>query len=292
MINKLNFKLVLAILIVLFVFVFNSFFIVNQWNQAIVFQFGEAVRTIKDPGLKVKLPFIQEVRNFDKRILNYNLNAEEIQAQDKKRIIVSAFIKYKIEDVIKFYQSLGNQGEVDSRLHSVLDSSLRQVIGQSPLFHLLSKERGVIMKKIKNIVDEKAKRFGIKVVDLRILRADLPKENSEAIYRRMQSDREMEAREYRAQGVEEADRIKSEAEKESKIIIANANKDSQILKGEGDSLSTKIFNEVYSLDTNFYEFYKSLDVYKNIFNKNDTKIIISPQNDFMKYFNGNKDLGE
>ncbi len=278
-------KLVFIVLTSLIVFL-NSVFIVNQWNQAIILQFGESVRVIKDAGLHFKVPFIQNVNFFDKRILNYNLKDQEIQAKDKKRIIVSAFVKYQIADSLKFYQAIGVQGDESTRLNSILDSSLRQVIGQNPMINLLSHDRIKMMQSIEDIVSEKSKRFGIDIIDVRILRADLPKENSDAIYQRMKSDREMEAKEYRAQGVEESNIIKSQADKEVKIIYAEADKQSEIIRGNGDAIATKNYAEAYNLDKDFYEFSKSMQVYEEGLKKENTKMVLTPESNFMKYFNG------
>lgn len=263
----------------------NSMFVVEQWNQAIIFQFGEAIKSIQEPGLKFKIPLIQSTTHFDKRILNYNLEEKEILAQDEKRLIVSAYIKYRITDPVRFYQTVGTQDKAPSRLYSILDSSLRQVIGQVPFNSLLGHQRSDIMKRIEETISSKSDRFGVSVVDVRILRADLPKENSEAIYRRMQSEREKEAREFRAQGAQEAEKIKSEADRDRKIIIADAYKISEILRGEGDAIAAKLYAEAYSKDAEFYEFYKSLDSYKKSFSKENTKIILSPANEFMRIFN-------
>jgi modulator of FtsH protease HflC len=278
-----RFYLTMAIVIGILITLSNSIFIVQQSTQAIVFQFGEAIRTVEKPGIHFKVPFIQNERSFDKRILNFDLHEEELQAQDKKRIIVSAFLKYKIVDTLKYYQALGT-GDASSRLGSILESSLRQIIGQNPLHNLLSNERITIIEKIETIISQKTQRYGLEIVDLRILRADLPVENSAAIYRRMQSDREMEAREYRAQGKEEAQRITSEADKSVKLLLATAYKESQILRGEGEKISTQIYADAYSLDPDFYNFYKSMEVYKNSFTHNNTKMVISPKNNFMKFF--------
>ena len=271
---------------VLMIIVTNSFFIVEQMNQAIVFQFGEAVKSINTPGLKFKIPLIQSVRYFDNRILNYTLDEKEIIAKDEKRLIVSAFIKYKIFNPLKFYQTVGTEDKASSKLYSILDSSLRQVIGQSPLSSLLSTERQDIMQKIKEIVNDKSSRLGLDIIDLRILRADLPKENSEAIYRRMSSDREKEAKEFRAEGAAEAEKIRAEAERDRKIILSQAYKQSETLRGEGDSIAAKIYSDAYSKDAEFFAFYRSLASYRKSFDKDNTKLIISPNSKFMKYFEG------
>ena len=270
----------------LIIIILNSFFIVDQRKQAIIFQFGEAVESIKTPGLKFKIPLIQSVTYFDNRILNYILDEKEILAQDEKRLIVSAFIKYKIANTLKFYQTVGTEDKASSKLTSILNSSLRQVIGQVPLSSLLSAERTNIMEKIQNIVNEQSSRFGIDIVDFRILRADLPKENSEAIYRRMQSEREKEAKEFRAQGASEAEKIKAEADRDRKVLLANAYRRAESTRGEGDGTASKIYADTYSKDSDFYQFYKSLTTYKKSFNKDNTKLILSPDNKFMKFFEG------
>lgn len=273
--------------IIAFVFL-NSVFIVDQWKQAIVFQFGQSVRLIKEPGLHFKIPLVQNVRFFDIRILNYNLKEKEILASDEKRMIVSAFIKYRIINALEFYKTIGTEDLAASKLYSILDSSLRQIVGRVPLSYMLTEKRIGVMQDIAKIVEEKSKRFGIDIIDVRILRADLPKENSEAVYRRMQSEREKEAKEFRSEGLSEADKIKAQADKEARLIIAEAKKNAQILKGEGDSIAAKIYANAYNKDPEFYEFYKSMNSYKHSFKNTDTKIILTPDNKFMKFFNNSK----
>lgn len=263
----------------------NALFTTDQRQSAVVFQFGEAIRIIEKPGLNIKVPFIQNVDFFDKRILHVDAEAKELTASDGKRVIVDAFAKFIINDPIMFYRTVHNYQGVKIRLNKILESSMRKVIGRVPLTTLLTGERANVMLHIRDQVNDEAKSFGINVIDVRILRADLPKENSAAIYRRMQTEREKEAKQIRAEGQEEAARIRSKADKESKIITAEAYKTAQITKGDGDSEAAKIFNNAYSEDPDFYKFYRTLTVYKNTLKKDDTSLILSPDSEFFKYLN-------
>ncbi|WP_341788390.1 MULTISPECIES: protease modulator HflC [unclassified Rickettsia] len=263
----------------------SSLFSVDQRHSAVVFQFGEAVRTIEKPGLHIKVPLIQNVEFFDKRLLDVEVEAKELTAADGKRVIVDAYAKFQINNPVMFYKTVHDYQGVKIRLTRNLESSMRKVIGKISLSSLLSQERSNVMLNILNQVDGEAKSFGIDVVDVRILRADLPKENSAAIYRRMQTAREKEATQIRAEGQEESVRIRSKADKESKIILAKAYKDAQIIKGDGDEKAAKIYNSAYSADPEFYKFYKSLLVYKNSLKKEDTNFIISPDAEVLKYLN-------
>ena len=263
----------------------SSLFSVDQRQSALVFQFGEAVRTIEKPGLHIKVPLIQNVEFFDKRLLDVEVEAKELTAADGKRVIVDAYAKFQINNPVMFYKTVHDYQGVKIRLTRNLESSMRKVIGKISLSSLLSQERSNVMLNILKQVDGEAKSFGIDVVDVRILRADLPKENSTAIYRRMQTAREKEATQIRAEGQEESVRIRSKADKESKIILAKAYKDAQIIKGDGDEKAAKIYNSAYSADPEFYKFYKSLLVYKNSLKKEDTNFIISPDAEVLKYLN-------
>ncbi|AJQ51494.1 MAG: protease modulator HflC [Rickettsia conorii subsp. raoultii] len=263
----------------------SSLFSVDQRQSAVVFQFGEAVRTIENPGLNIKIPFIQNVEFFDKRLLDVEVEAKELTAADGKRVIVDAYAKFQINDPVMFYKTVHDYQGVKIRLTRNLESSMRKVIGKISLSSLLSQERSNVMLNILNQVDGEAKSFGIDVVDVRILRADLPKENSAAIYRRMQTAREKEATQIRAEGQEESVRIRSKADKESKIILAKAYRDAQIIKGNGDEKAAKIYNSAYSVDPEFYKFYRSLLVYKNSLKKEDTNFVISPDAEVLKYLN-------
>ncbi len=268
---------------ILFILFTGSIFTVDQRQYAIIFQFGEAVKVIDRPGLKFKLPLIQNIEYFDKRILSVDAEAKEVTAADEKRIIVNAFARYKIKDPVKFYKTVYNYNGMKIRLNSILESSLRRVIGRTPLISLLSTERNNIMREIRELVNEEASNFGVQVIDVLILRADLPKENSNAIYQRMATDREKEAKQIRAEGQEEAARIKSQADRERKVLLAEAYRKSQGLRGEGDAEATKIYNEAYARDPEFYAFYRSLDAYKSTLKKEDTYFILSPDSELLKF---------
>jgi membrane protease subunit HflC len=268
------------------ILLFNLFFVVDQTQQAVVLQFGESVRIEKDPGLHVKVPFIQNAMYFDNRLLNVVADEKELIAKDQKRVIISAYAKYRITDPLKFYQTVKTVKGLEARLNNILDSSLRQVIGDEPLAILLTNARSAIMERIQHIVNKESLKFGIDVVDARILRADLPNENSSAVYKRMQSDREKEAKEFRAQGEEEAQIIQSTSEKEKTIILAKAYKTAQTLKGEGDATASKIYSDAFRADPEFYNFYRSLEAYRKSFNnKDNTSIILSPKGEFLRFFN-------
>ncbi len=261
----------------------GSVFIVDQRNTAIVFQFGEAMRIIEEPGLKLKIPLIQNVRFFDKRILYVNAEAKELTAADGKRIIVDAFAKYKIVDPVKFFKTVQNYEGANLRLNRILESSMRKVIGKVNLSTLLTDKRSELMFYIKDLLDTEAKTFGIDIIDARIKRADLPAENSEAIYKRMQTEREKEANQIRAEGREEGARIRSTADKESQILISEAYKESQRIKGEGDAEAAIVYNKAYAKDAEFYKFYRSLISYKKSLSSKNTSFVVSPNSPYFQH---------
>ncbi len=282
--DKIMTKTPKIILLVFTLFVLlASIFTVDQRKTAVIFQFGEAVRTITAPGLYVKIPFIQNVSFFDNRVLHIDAEAKELTASDGKRVIVDAFAKFKIINPVMFYKTVNNFQGVSVRLNKILESEMRKVIGRVELTNLLSSSRGAIIEKVRDNVNNEAKKFGIDVIDVRILRADLPKENSAAIYSRMQTEREKEARQIRAEGQEEGARIRSKADKESQILLAEAYKNSEILKGEGDGEAAHIFNNAFGKDPEFYGFYKHLQTYKHALQNGETTFIISPDSKFLQY---------
>jgi membrane protease subunit HflC len=276
-----------------FVLLTNAFFIVNQTEQVIVLQFGKPVsfneggqeiKYINSPGLKFKVPFIQEVVRFDTRLLNFEASDKEVLDSENKTLTVNAFAKYKIVNPLTFYEKVTNQFGVNQKLDKIFEASLRDAIGKAPLRRLLTENRTQIMKVIQDSVTEKASDFGIEVQDVRIVRADLPKENSDAIFKRMYTDRNKEAREYRAQGQEQAQIIVSTAEKEATIIKANAERDAQIIRGEGDAKATAIFADAFNRDADFFGFYRSMQAYRGSINKDSTRMVLSPDSEFLGYF--------
>jgi membrane protease subunit HflC len=285
-------KILLPIVVILGAIVFFSVFIIKEVNQAIVLQFGDPKRIIVEPGLNFKIPFIQNVVYLDKRILNLDTPPEEVIASDQKRLIVDAFARFKIVDPLKFYISVGNERVARSRLSTIINSRIRNVLGQQELQTLLSKDRTKQMTLIQEGVNTEAKNFGIEIVDVRIKRADLPQANSDAIYRRMQTEREREAKEFRARGAEMAVTITSTADKEVTVILANAQKKSEIMKGEGDGERNKIFAEAFGRDPEFFAFYRAMQAYETALIGGDTSLILSPDSEFFKFFGNIKPKSE
>jgi len=277
-------KFLIPAIVLIGVIMFQAAFIVKEIDQAIVLQFGNPKKIITEAGLKFKLPFIQNVVFIDKRILNLDNAPEEVIAADQKRLIVDAFARFQIIDPLKFYISVGNERVARSRLSTIINSRIRGVLGTQELSTLLSKERAKQMAIIQNDVNEEAKSFGIKIVDVRIKRADLPQANSEAIYKRMQTERQREAKEFRAEGAEIAAKITSTADKDVTVLLANANKQSQIFKGEGDGQRNKIFANAYGKDPEFFSFYRAMQAYETALIGGDTSLILSPDSDFFKFF--------
>ncbi len=285
-------KILIPIIIVIAATIFFSIFIVKEVNQAIVLQFGDPKRILLKPGLNFKIPFIQNVVFLDKRILNLDTPPEEVIASDQKRLIVDAFARFQIIDPLKFYISVGNERVARSRLSTIINSRIRNVLGQQELQTLLSQDRTKQMALIQEGVNNEAENFGIKIVDVRIKRADLPQANSDAIFRRMQTEREREAKEFRAKGAEMAVTITSTADKEVTVILADAQKKSEIMKGEGDGQRNKIFADAFGQDPEFFAFYRSMQAYGKAFNAGETSMILSPDSEFFKFFGNIKPKSE
>jgi membrane protease subunit HflC len=277
-------KILLPAVVVIVVIVFQSLFIVQEINQAIVLQFGDPKKIITKAGLNFKLPFIQNVVFLDKRILNLDNDPQEVIAADQKRLIVDAIARFKIVDPLKFYISVGNERVARSRLSTIINSRIRGVLGTQELATLLSTDRTKQMAIIQNDVNTEAKTLGIQIVDVRIKRADLPQANSEAIYKRMQTEREREAKEFRAQGAEIAQKIRSTADKDVTVLLAEANKKSEIMKGEGDGLRNKIFADAFGRDPQFFGFYRAMQAYEKALIGGETSLVLSPDSEFFKYF--------
>ena len=277
-------KILLSLIIVVAATIFFSVFVVKEVNQAIVLQFGDPKKIILKPGLNFKIPFIQNVVFLDKRILNLDTPPEEVIASDQKRLIVDAFARFQIVDPLKFYISVGNERVARSRLATIINSRIRNVLGKQELQTLLSEDRSKQMSLIQEGVNNEAENFGIKIVDVRIKRADLPQANSNAIFRRMQTEREREAKEFRARGAEMAVTITSTADKEVTVILADAQKKSEIMKGEGDGERNKIFADAFGRDPEFFAFYRSMQAYENSLIGGETSLILSPDSEFFKFF--------
>ena len=277
-------KFLLPILVVVGFTIYLSLFTVKEINQAIVLQFGDPKKVIAEPGLQVKIPFIQNVVYLDRRILSLDPAPEEVIASDQKRLIVDAYARFRIVDPLKFYISVGDERVVRSRLSTIINSRIRSVLGTQSLATLLSEDRTKQMAVIQEGVNNEAEKFGITIIDIRIKRADLPQANSEAIYKRMQTEREREAKQFRARGAEMAVTITSTADKEVTVLLANAKKQSEIMKGEGDGQRNKIFANAFSKDPEFFSFYRAMQAYEKALIGGDTSLILSPDSDFFKFF--------
>ncbi len=280
-----NLLAVAGVLVVVALFVaFNSFFIVKQTEQALITEFGDPVRTVTEPGLGLKAPW-QTVLFFDKRILEIDAEEpEEVITADRKRIVVDAFARYRIVDALKFYRAVATQSVAIQRLEPIMISSMRGVVGRQSFVDILSAERAKLMLAIRDQMRVQASGLGIEIVDVRIRRADLPKENLEAVFGRMQTERQREAAGIRAAGDEEAQGIRAEADKQVTIIKANATKKSEILRGEGDAERNKILGDAYGRDAEFFEFYRTLRAYEQSMSGDNTTMVISPDSPFFKYF--------
>ncbi len=283
--SKLKIKYAaLFVLGLLIVTASESLYTVQQYEQAIVLQFGEPVRVIKAPGLKVKIPFIQKVVYYDTRLLNLDPPAQEIVLGDKKRLDVDSFTRYQIVDPLRFYQTVRTEVQAQSKLEEIVNSSVRNVLGRITLKELLSEKRSTIMADISSAVKKDASAIGVQVAEVRIRRADLPIEVLQAINDRMKAERERDAKEARAEGQQAALQIRSTADKESTIIVAEAEKQAQIIKGEGDQTATEIWNKAAGQDEEFYAFYRSLEAYRNAMAKDKNTLVLSPDSEFFKYF--------
>jgi len=277
-------KFILPLIFVIGLVVYLSLFTVKEINQAIVLQFGDPKKIITTAGLQFKIPFIQNVVFLDRRILSLDPPPAEVIASDQKRLIVDAYARFKIIDPLKFYISVGDERVARSRLATIINSRIRSVLGKQSLATLLSEERSTQMSIIQEGVNVEAEKFGITIIDVRIKRADLPQANSEAIYKRMQTEREREAKEFRARGAEMAITITSTADRKVTVILANAQKQSEIMKGEGDGIRNKIFADAFGQDPEFFSFYRAMQAYETALIGGDTTLILSPDSDFFKFF--------
>ena len=285
----MNRSSVYMIILIFLIFVgLNSLFTINEREQGLVLQFGEPKRVVQSSGLNFKLPLIQNVIRYDKRILEYDLPVEEVIAVDKKRMLIDSFTRFRIVDPLEFYKTVGNELNVRNRLNSNVISSLRRVVGRVTLDELLSKGRSDIMENIKVEVNNEASRFGIEIVDVRIRRADLPEANSQAIYERMISERVREAKEFRAKGSEVAQKIRAEADKDKTVILAEATRKSEILRGQGESKAIEIYANAFEIDSDFYSFYRSMQAYGKVLGEEGTTMILSPDSEFLEFFNNSK----
>ena len=284
--NKIGLAHILGVIVAAAVIVLlSSAYIVYQPEQAIVLQFGEPVRVVKEAGLKFKVPFVQNVVFYDTRLLNLDPPAQEVVLNDKKRLDVDSFTRYKIVDPLKFYQTVRTENQARGKLAEIVNSSLRKVLGRVTLTELLSQKRTQIMADISATVKKDAEAIGVSVADVRIRRADLPIEVMQAINDRMKTERQRDAKEFRAKGQQQAQNIRATADKEATIIVAEAEKNAQITRGEGDRQAVQLWNKTVGQDVEFYDFYRSLDAYRKSLSDDETSLVLSPDSEFFKFFN-------
>jgi membrane protease subunit HflC len=272
--------------IVIGITAFSSLFVIRENEQALILQFGNPQKQVDDAGLNFKTPFIQDVIYFDKRILDYDASAAEIPTLDQKQLVVDAFARYKIIDPLKFYQTVATESIAESQLNNIINSNLRDSFGKQLFTKLMTETRAKLMAEISKKVDAAMRSLGIQVIDVRIKRVDLPEENSQAIFRRMQTQREQEARRIRAEGDRKAREIRADADKQQRVIVAEAKKTSEILRGEGDAIATKLYNDAFGRDRDFFDFYRSLQAMRTGLTGDTTSYVGPPQGEFYRFFKG------
>lgn len=275
----------LIVLLVVIILGYSSLFTVRQTEQALVLRFGAPVRApITEPGLNFKVPFVDTVILIDKRILDLENPAQEIIANDQRRLVVDAFARYRIKNALRFYQSIGTIQAANIQLTTLLNAAMRRVLGEVTFIQIVRDEREPLMNKIRDQLDKEADGYGISVVDVRIRRADLPEANSQAVYQRMQTERQREAAEFRAQGGQKSQEIRSKADREATVIIADANSAAEQIRGAGDAERNRLFAEAYGKDADFFAFYRSMTAYENGLKGSDTRFLLKPDSNFFRYF--------
>jgi modulator of FtsH protease HflC len=274
----------LIALLVVVIFGYSSLFTVDQTQQVLVVRLGEPIRVVTEPGLNFKAPFIDTVISIDKRILDLENPSQEVIASDQKRLVVDAFARYRIKNALRFYQSIGSIQAANIQLTTLLNASLRRVLGEVTFITVVRDDREKLMARIREQLDKEADGYGIEVVDVRIRRADLPEQNSQAVYKRMQTEREREAQEFRAQGGQKAQEIKSKADREATVIIAEANSTAEQTRGAGDAERNRLFAEAYGKDPDFFAFYRSMSAYETGLRSNDTRFLLRPDSEFFRFF--------
>jgi modulator of FtsH protease HflC len=282
--NGITGGVLLVIAVAALIVAYSSFYSVYQTQQVLVVRLGQPVRVVSEPGLHTKLPFIDSVITVDKRILDLEAQPQELIASDQKRLVVDAFARYRIVDVLKFYQTLGSIAGANSQLNNLMSSALRRVLGEATFQDVVRNNRAQLMARIREQLDRDAEPYGISVVDARIRRADLPEQNSQAVYQRMQTERQREAAEFRAQGGQKAQEIRSKADREATVIIADANSTAEQTRGVGDAERNRLFAEAYGRDPDFFAFYRSMSAYETGLRSNDTRFLLRPDSEFFRFF--------
>jgi membrane protease subunit HflC len=273
-----------ALVLVALVIANSTLFTVYQTNQALVVRLGEPLHVVTEPGLNFKLPFLDSVIDIDKRILDLENPAQEVIASDQKRLVVDAFARYRINDALKFYQTIGAIEGANARLSTLLNSALRRVLGEATTTDIVRDKRPQLMASVREQLEGEAQSFGIAVVDVRIRRAVLPEQNSQAVYQRMQTERQREAAEFRAQGSQHSQEIRAKADRDVTVLIAEATSTGEQTRGEGDAERNRIFAEAYGRDADFFSFYRSMQAYETGLHANDTRMLLKPDSDFFRFF--------
>ncbi|HMA74527.1 MAG TPA: protease modulator HflC [Xanthobacteraceae bacterium] len=282
---KVNFVgTLVAVAVIVLIAAYGSLYTVYQTRQALVVRLGEPVRIITEPGLHVKFPIIDTVIPIDNRILDLENAAQEVFASDQRRLMIDAFARYRIIDPLRFYQTVSNVEGANSRLSSLLNAALRRVLGEATLIHVVRDDRAALMARVRDQLDREARAFGIEVVDVRIRRADLPEQNSQAVYQRMQTERQRQAASIRAEGSQKSQEIRAKADRDVTVLVAEAQSRAEQTRGEGDAERNRIFAEAYSKDPDFFAFYRSMQAYEAGLRANDTRLVLRPDSDFFKYF--------
>jgi membrane protease subunit HflC len=276
--------LVAALIIVALIVAYGALFTVYQTRQALVVRLGEPIRPVTEPGLHYKIPLIDSVINIDKRILDLENPAQEVIASDQKRLVVDAFARYRVKDVLKFYQTVGTVEGANLQLSILLNSALRRVLGEATLTQVVRDQREHLMARVREQLNTEAQAFGISVVDVRIRRADLPEQNSQAVYQRMQTERQQEAAQYRAEGAQKAQELRAKADRDVTVLLAEAQSKGERTRGEGDAERNRIFAEAYGRDPDFFSFYRSMQAYENGLRANDTRMLLKPDSEFFRFF--------
>ena len=276
--------LIITLLLFALVGAYSTMFTVYQTRQALVVRFGEPIRTITEPGLNFKYPWIDTVIHIDKRILDIESPAQDMIASDQKRLVVDAFARYKIVKPLQFYQTVGSVEGANARLLTLLNSALRRVLGEVTLMQVVRDQREELMAKVRTQLENEAQAFGIKIVDVRIRRADLPDQNSQAIYSRMQTERQQEAAQFRAEGSRRSQEIKAKADRDVTVLLAEATSTAERTRGEGDAERNRVFAEAYGRDADFFSFYRAMQAYEQGLLKGDTRLLLRPDSDFFRFF--------
>jgi membrane protease subunit HflC len=282
--NGITGAVLLVIALLAVILAYSAFYTVTQTQQALVVRLGEPVRVVSEPGLHTKLPFVDSVITVDRRILDLEAQPQELIASDQKRLVVDAFARFRIVDVLKYYQTLGSIDSAKLQLNNLMSSALRRVLGEATFLDVVKENRAQLMARIREQLDRDAEPYGISVVDARIRRADLPEANSQAVYQRMQTERQREAAQWRAQGAQSAQEIRAKADRDVTVLIADATSKAEQTRGEGDATRNRIFADAFNRDKDFFAFYRSMQAYENAFQHNDTRMLLKPDSEFFRFF--------